>query len=464
MSIKNTFGKNKSRLSKKVAIYAITIIIVAVAFVLIASASLTPCIKITKTGPIFGYVGDEITYNYNVINTGDMPLSSVSINDDQCGPVSYVSGDENGNDKLDTNEIWTFNCTYVLSYASPNPLVNIANVSGVWNDETVYDEDSWSVEVMYPDQDLTINVIGSGSVAKNPDQPTYTYGTIVELNATADPGWIFDHWGGDLSGSKNPENINMDGDKTVIANFNEIEEEDDDEGDDNGDGDQKIRLSLGYTYRHVPIADANGPYYGIIGELIEFDGSNSYDKDGEIIEYLWNFGDKTTGSGKIVTHSYAKTGRYRVTLTVIDNYHLKSSPNTTSLTVIQPNRPPSIPEIYGPSTGKKDATYSYAATSSDLDNDDLKYIFDWGDGNKDESEFIPLQKGTSFSMKHSWDKTGEYTITVTVSDNQSTSSSEMTVLIEENILTNNIAILGLGILAIIALMIYPIYNKKDMKK
>ena len=116
MSKKDVFGKNKNRLVKKVVIYAIAMILIAGAFIPIASSCHTPGIKITKTGPIFGYVGDEITYNYNVSNTGDVPLRNVNITDDKCGPVNYVSGDENDNGKLDTNEIWTFTCTHTQFY------------------------------------------------------------------------------------------------------------------------------------------------------------------------------------------------------------------------------------------------------------------------------------------------------------------------------------------------------------
>jgi len=68
---------------------------------------------------------------------------------------------------------------------------------------------------------LTINIVGSGSVVKDPNQSTYTYGTIVELTANADPGWSFNHWSGDLTGSDNPDTIVMDGDKTVTATFKE---------------------------------------------------------------------------------------------------------------------------------------------------------------------------------------------------------------------------------------------------
>ena len=66
---------------------------------------------------------------------------------------------------------------------------------------------------------LTINVVGNGTVSKNPNNGTYTYGTVVTLTATATAGWKFDHWSGNLSGSANPTTITMNGNRTVTATF-----------------------------------------------------------------------------------------------------------------------------------------------------------------------------------------------------------------------------------------------------
>ncbi|NQE52964.1 Cell surface glycoprotein, partial [ANME-1 cluster archaeon GoMg3.2] len=52
---------------------------------------------------------------------------------------------------------------------------------------------------------------------------------------------------------------------------------------------------------------------------IVFDASNSEDLDGTITNYKWNFGDETTGFGKVTTHSYAESGTYDVTLIVTDD-------------------------------------------------------------------------------------------------------------------------------------------------
>ena len=70
---------------------------------------------------------------------------------------------------------------------------------------------------------LTVNVVGSGTVGKAPDQATYHYGDVVTLTATADPGWTFAGWSGDLSGTANPTSITMNGNKVVTATFTQDE-------------------------------------------------------------------------------------------------------------------------------------------------------------------------------------------------------------------------------------------------
>jgi len=43
-----------------------------------------------------------------------------------------------------------------------------------------------------------------GSVTKDPDTPTYNYGDVVTVTATANPGFSFLGWSGDLTGTANP--------------------------------------------------------------------------------------------------------------------------------------------------------------------------------------------------------------------------------------------------------------------
>jgi hypothetical protein len=110
-----------------------------------------------------------------------------------------------------TSQNWT--------YAPLSGDIGMHNVTLVVTDYLgLFDSMQWNVTVadLYT---LTVIVDGSGSVTVSPDQLLYSSGTSVNLTATADSGWVFSEWTGDLTGSGNPGTLVMDGDKTVTAVF-----------------------------------------------------------------------------------------------------------------------------------------------------------------------------------------------------------------------------------------------------
>ena len=70
---------------------------------------------------------------------------------------------------------------------------------------------------------LNISIEGEGTVEEkvltNPSGKEYPNNTVVELTPKAKEGWVFDSWGGDLSGNEIPKRVTVDGDKNVIAKF-----------------------------------------------------------------------------------------------------------------------------------------------------------------------------------------------------------------------------------------------------
>ena len=68
-----------------------------------------------------------------------------------------------------------------------------------------------------------------------------------------------------------------------------------------------------------PIANAGEDQVSFVGEQVVFNGSESFDPDGNIVSLEWDFGDGTGASGPVVNSSYNTAGNYTVTLTVTDN-------------------------------------------------------------------------------------------------------------------------------------------------
>ena len=69
-----------------------------------------------------------------------------------------------------------------------------------------------------------------------------------------------------------------------------------------------------------PVANAGGPYSGLVGQTINFDGTGSSDPDaGQTLSYAWSFGDGSSASGATASHAYGITGTFLVTLQVCDN-------------------------------------------------------------------------------------------------------------------------------------------------
>jgi len=89
-----------------------------------------------------------------------------------------------------------------------------------------------------------------------------------------------------------------------ILNSNNIEEENNNEPD---------------IENIAPIAKIEGTSEGIIDTAIIFSAEKSYDQDGIINTYDWDFGDGNTGTGTKVQHIFTTTGIFTVTLTITDD-------------------------------------------------------------------------------------------------------------------------------------------------
>ncbi|MFQ5399230.1 MAG: multicopper oxidase domain-containing protein [Anaerolineae bacterium] len=108
-------------------------------------------------------VGETVTYTYEVSSFfGNDPLTNISIVDDKCSPVTFVSGDTNGDSVLDLDETWIYTCATVLTQTT----TNTATATGT---------DSLGGTVDWFDF-TTVNVISPSFTVSKTANPTMVYG------------------------------------------------------------------------------------------------------------------------------------------------------------------------------------------------------------------------------------------------------------------------------------------------
>ena len=80
----------------------------------------------SPTGPVVP-VGSTVTFTYIVTNTGNVPLSTLSVTDDKLGAITSFTGDTDNDGLLDVTETWTYTATTI---ATAGQYVNTGTVTG----------------------------------------------------------------------------------------------------------------------------------------------------------------------------------------------------------------------------------------------------------------------------------------------------------------------------------------------
>jgi subtilase family serine protease len=105
--------------------------------------------------------------------------------------------------------------------------------------------------------------------------------------------------------------------------------------------------------------------------------------------------------------------------------------NSDTFTIDTPPNTPSIPS--GPKSGYAWVPYSYSTSAIDLDGDQMKYTFDWGDGTTSATNLV--KSGTSASAIHAWSKAGTFKVKAKATDiigQSSDWSNTLTVTVKSN--------------------------------
>jgi PKD repeat protein len=130
-------------------------------------------------------------------------------------------------------------------------------------------------------------------------------------------------------------------------------------------------------------------------ETVTLDASTS---TGTIDSFDWDFGDGTTASGEIVTHSYESPGEYTVELTVSSS----DGTDTATADIVVEAAAVAASFDYSPqfAATSTDITFDASPSSGDID----EFTWQFGDGTEKNG----------VEVTHSYDTTGEYTVQLRV--------------------------------------------------
>ena len=120
---------------------------------------------------------------------------------------------------------------------------------------------------------------------------------------------------------------------------------------------------------------------------------------------------------------YYKNGEW------LDLYDFDNSANfcIKGLAIFSSNQPPNPLTISGPNNGKVGVSSTYNFNAVDPDDDQVKYIIDWGDGKTDTTTMKP--SGVDVAISHIWSEKGDYTIKAKAKDSYGAESDWATLTV-----------------------------------
>jgi PKD repeat protein len=187
--------------------------------------------------------------------------------------------------------------------------------------------------------------------------------------------------------------------------------------------DSTVLFNAGASANQPPIANFSyAPSRPTTYESVNFNASESYDPDGYITGYEWDFGDGnvTTAASPAITHIYADYGDFEVTLTVTDNEG-ESDMATKPITV---ENSPKADFWWTPTAPTVCENVTFDASTSTPDGGVLtSYAWNFGDGTPTVTESEP-------TIIHRYVENGTFTVTLNVTDSEGrwdTESKEITV-------------------------------------
>ena len=177
---------------------------------------------------------------------------------------------------------------------------------------------------------------------------------------------------------------------------------------------------------------------------VNFIGSGSFDTDGNIESYNWDFGDGSASSSiSDPVHTYYASGSYTATLTVIDN---DGQSGSATVVINVDNKAPVAKASADLTSGTVGLTVNFDSAGS-YDPDEpygtiTSYFWEFGDGNSSTSA---NPSHTYDTTGHAYDTAGIFNATLTVTDDLGRTDSDTVSIIISQPFIDRYAIIELNV-------------------
>lgn len=253
---------------------------------------------------------DFVTVKLNkapVANAGEDIISCAGIDIDFDGEASFI------NKKGTASAVWQFGdgesangLKTIHSYSKPGQYKASLTLENNLNKMCSPSRDTRNVTI---NSSPSVNILANDSIC---------LGNYVQFDA---------------SSAEDPDGDNLEyywsfGDGTILKSGPKVTHEYKQGGayrttvivdDTKGTACSTATASVSVKVNTPPIADAGQNLSCCVDKSAPFDASSSTDPDNDNLSYTWDFGDGTIKSGVTTAHTYTKSGKFNVILTVNDN-------------------------------------------------------------------------------------------------------------------------------------------------
>ena len=196
-----------------------------------------------------------VTYDYTVTNVGGLaPLVDITVSDDKCSDVKFVSGDTNSDGKLDPGEEWKYSCVTTLA----DTTTDTGTVTGYSDDSYHQSTVASSIATVVVGQLVSPPVEATGTVPLLPE--TGFLSPLINIITVPDRLTAFPSGGGYVNYTYTLSNPGLIPINNLIVTDNKCTPVSGPLGDTNGDKMLDPGETWNYTCRtHISISTRNVP-------------------------------------------------------------------------------------------------------------------------------------------------------------------------------------------------------------